>query len=610
MNLKKYIPVYIILIITTVLFLYSVDTETYRNDSITKTELSKHVYHLASDELEGRRAGTEGALKAAQYIAHEFIAYGLLPHPDTDSISDWQDYLQPFEFGAGVEMGEDNKLSLTIADERMDFEVGKDFQTLPFSSADSVTGEIIFAGFGISAKEENYDDYDGVSLEGKIVLIFQGSPDIQDPHGILNRFATPRYKTIAAREAGAKGLIIISQPGDEEPQLMRLGTDRNPATSGLPVINITTQIADKLLENSGYTSSSLYNKLLESRSPNSFNLYNIQANIQTDLYTVTAVCNNVISFLPGNHPEKKSEVVVIGAHYDHLGRGGQGSMAPNEEAIHYGADDNASGTAGLLELAQKFAANSTKLDRSMLFIAFGAEELGLIGSNYYIENPYIPNEQTTAMINLDMIGNLRNQELIIFGVGSSPVWESLIESVPQHENFEIRTNPDGLGPSDHASFYRKNIPVLFFHTGLHGDYHRPSDTADKINYEGLEQIADYVYHIASSLTTYDDVIAFTRTDSTRPTGTMRGVRVYVGTMPDLVGESGGMGVTDIRKDSPADKAGIRAGDIIIKFGDKSIENVYDYTYALGDFSPGDIVTVVVLRDNEELALELELGTRQ
>lgn len=610
MNLKKYIPVYIILIITTVLFLYSVDTETYRNDSITKTELSKHVYHLASDELEGRRAGTEGALKAAHYIANEFISYGLLPHPDADHISHWEDYLQPFEFGAGVEMGEDNNLSLTIADESMDFEVGKDFQTLPFSSADSVAGEIIFAGFGISAKEENYDDYDGVLLEGKIALIFQGSPDIQDPHGILNRFATPRYKTIAAREAGASGLIIISQPGDEETQLMRLGTDRNPATSGLPVINITTQVADKLLENSGYTSSSLYNKLLESRYPNSFNLNNIQAGIQTDLHTITAVCNNVIGYLPGNHPDKKNEVVVIGAHYDHLGRGGQGSMAPNEEAIHYGADDNASGTAGLLELAQKFAANGNKPDRSMLFIAFGAEEIGLIGSNYYVENPYIPNERTTAMINLDMIGNLRNRELIIFGVGSSPVWESLIESVPGNENFEIRTNPDGLGPSDHASFYRKNIPVLFFHTGLHGDYHRPSDTADKINYEGLEQIADYVYHIASSLSTYDDVIAFTRTDSTRPTGTMRGVRVYVGTMPDLVGESGGMGVTDVRKDSPADKAGIRSGDIIIKFGDRSIENVYDYTYALGDFSPGDIVTVVVLRDNEELALELELGTRQ
>lgn len=610
MSLNKYIPVYLIMIISTFFFLYSIETETYRSETITETELSKHVYYLASDEIEGRRAGTEGAFKAAQYIADEFIAYGLLPHPDADRISHWEDYLQPFEFGAGVEMGENNKLTMNIENEEFSYVEGKDFRTLPFSSSDSVSGAILFAGFGISAKEENYDDYDGVSLEGKIALIFQGSPDIEDPHGILNRFATPRYKTIAAREAGASGLIIISQPGDEESQLMRLGTDRNPATSGLPVINITTQVADKLLEKLGFTSSSLYNKLVESRSPNSFNLYDIQAIIQTDLHPLTAVCNNIIGYLPGNHPDKKNEVVVIGAHFDHLGRGGQGSMAPNEEAIHYGADDNASGIAGLLELAQKFADDDNKPDRSMLFIAFGAEEIGLIGSNYYAENPYIPNEQTTAMINLDMIGRLRNQELIIFGVGSSPVWESLIESVPGYENFEIRTNPDGLGPSDHASFYRKDIPVLFFHTGLHGDYHRPADTADKVNYEGMQQVVDYVYHIASALTTYEDVIAFTRTDSTRPTGTMRGVRVYVGTMPDLVGESGGMGVTDVRRDSPADKAGIRAGDIIIKFGGKTIENVYDYTYALGDFNPGDIITVVVLRDNEELELELELGTRQ
>jgi aminopeptidase YwaD len=610
MNFNKYILIYLILIITTVIFLFSLETDTYRSDSITKLELSKHVHYLASDELEGRRAGTEGALKAAEYIAHEFMTYGLLPHPDTNRISNWEDYLQPFEFGAGVQMGKNNNLSLTIVDEKIDFQEEKDFQTLPFSSSDSINGEIIFAGFGISAKEENYDDYKGVSLEGKIALIFQGSPDINDPHGILNRFTTPRYKTIAAREAGARGLIIISQPDNEEIQLMRLGTDRDPATSGLPVINITPKVADILLENSGYTSLALYNNLLESRSPNSFNLNNIQVNVQTDLYPITAVCNNVIGYLPGNHPEKKNEFIVIGAHYDHLGLGGQGSMAPNEDAIHYGADDNASGTAGLLELAQKFSAYSAELDRSMLFIAFGAEELGLIGSNHYVENPYIPIGQTIAMINLDMIGLLRNKELVIFGVGSSPVWESLIGSVPQHQNFEIRTNPDGLGPSDHASFYRKDIPVLFFHTGLHGDYHRPSDTADKINYEGMKQIVEYVYQISSSLSTYDELIAFTRTDSTRPTGTMRGIRVYVGTMPDLVSESGGMGVTDVRKDSPADKAGIKAGDKIIKFGGKSIENVYDYTYALGDFSPGDIITVVVLRDNEELALELELGTRQ
>lgn len=610
MKFNKSIPVYILIVISTVFLLHSIEKETFRSESITQEELSRHVYYLASDELGGRRAGTPDARKAAEYIANEFITYGLLPHPEADDISIREEYLQPFEFASGVEHGENNLLTITINGNEIILPHGEQFQTLPFSSSDTVSGEIVFAGFGIAAQEDDYDDYRDVSLEGKIALIFQGSPDIDDPHGVLNRFAMPRYKTIAAREAGAKALIIITQPDIDQNALMRIRADRNPASSGLPVINITPETADNFLEQAGYTATELYKQLLDTRTPNSFILNELVADIQTDLYTIISTCYNVIGFLSGTHPEMKNEVVVIGAHYDHLGWGGDGSMAPDSHAIHFGADDNASGTAGLLELAQKFAANQEQLDRSMLFIAFGAEELGLIGSNYYVENPHIPNEQSAAMINLDMIGRLQNDELTIFGVGSSPIWESMIESFPQYEEFSIRTNPDGLGPSDHASFYRNDIPVLFFHTGLHGDYHRPSDTADKINYKGLERVANYVYDVTYSLTTYKEQIAFTRVDSPAPRGTMRGIRVYVGTMPDYVGESGGMAVTDVRSESPAEKAGMQAGDIIIKFGDKSIENVYDYTYALGEFNPGDIVEVVVIRDDKEVTLELELGARR
>lgn len=611
MKFNKSVPVYILIVISTVFLLHSIEKKTIRSESITQEELSRHVFYLASDELEGRRAGTPEARKAAEYIANEFITYGLLPHPEADDISIREEYLQPFEFASGVEHGEKNLLAITINGNEIILPHHEQFQTLPFSSSGTVSGEMVFAGFGIAAQEDDYDDYRDVSLEGKIALIFQGSPDIDDPHGVLNRFATPRYKTIAAREAGAEALIIITtQPEVETDALMRIRADRNPATSGLPVINITPEVADKLLAQSGYSTGELYQNMLDTRESNSFVLNDIQADIQTDLYTITATCNNVIGFLPGNHPEKRNEVIIIGAHYDHLGWGGDGSMAPDEHAIHYGADDNASGMAGLLELAQKFAAHRVQLDRSMLFIAFGAEELGLIGSSYYVENPYIPNEKSAAMINLDMIGRLQNDELTIFGVGTSPIWESMIESFPQYEEFLIRTNPDGLGPSDHASFYRNDIPVLFFHTGLHGDYHRPSDTADKINYEGMERISNYVYDVAYSLATYEEPIAFTRVDSPAPRGTMRGIRVYVGTMPDYVGESGGMAVIEVRNESPAEKAGIKSGDIIIKFGDKSIENVYDYTYALGEFNPGDIVDVVVIRDDEEVTLELELGARR
>lgn len=610
MNYLKIIPVFIFVAIVSVLLLQSDETEIQRSETITKDELSHHVHYLASDELEGRRAGTQGAYQAAQYIAGEFISYGLLPSPDAESVGETEDYLQPFEFSSGVEYGEGNTLTVSVNGEKISFTKDQDFKTLPFSSSASVSGELVFAGFGISAASDDYDDYENISLDGKIALIFQGSPDIEDPHGILNQYATPRNKTFAAREAGAEGLIIITQPTAGEEALMRLRDDRNPARSGLPVVNITPNVAAKLLKGSDYNVDDLYDKLIETRTPNSFIMSRVTADIQTDVYTVSSTDNNVIGFLPGNHPDKKDEVLVIGAHYDHLGWGGQGSMAPNEHAIHNGADDNASGTAGMLELAQKFSANRGEIDRSILFIAFGAEELGLIGSQYYVENPYIPNEQTAAMINLDMIGRLQNDELTIFGFGTSPIWDGLIESSTYYDDFAIRTNPDGLGPSDHASFYRNDIPVLFFHTGLHGDYHRPSDTADKINYEGMERIVTYVYDTARTITTYEEQIAFTKADSPRPQGGMGNIKVYVGTMPDYVGESGGMKVTEVRNDSPAEKAGIESGDVIIKFGDKTIENVYDYTYALSDFEPGDVVEVVIKRDDTEMMLEVELGSRR
>jgi len=610
MKMIKLLLLYFILVFVTVFLLQSIETDSIRNSSITEEELAKHVYYLASDDLEGRRAGTSEARKAAEYIANEFIAYGLFPHPEAVTISDKTDYFQPFEFSSGVEFGKNNLLVITMNGKKLSLKYDKEFRTLPFSTRSSVSGEMVFAGFGISSESENYDDYADISVEGKIVLVFQGSPDTGDPHGVLNQYATPRSKTIAAREAGAKAIIIITQPDEDDITLMRIRTDRTYAPSGLPVVNISPKAAEKLLRPSGYTVDQLYKKLFDTRSPNSFELNNIVTDIQTDLYAVTSIDQNVIGFLPGNHPEKKDEVVIIGAHYDHLGWGGQGSMMPDEHAIHYGADDNASGTAGLLELAQKFAANRDQIDRSMLFISFGAEELGLIGSQYYVGHPYIPNEQTTAMINLDMIGRLQNDELTIFGVGTSPVWESIIESSAHYNNFTVRTNPDGFGPSDHASFYAKDIPVLFFHTGLHGDYHRPSDTADKINYEGMKRIARYAYDISYSLVTYEKPVAFTRADSPRPRGTMGNIRVYVGTMPDYVGESGGLRITGVRSDSPAERAGIKTGDVIINFGGKTIENVYDYTYALGEFNPGDIVEVVVKRDEEEVTLELELAARQ
>jgi aminopeptidase YwaD len=599
-----------VLLINTVLLSHATGGVPAPADTVSVSEISRHVYFLASEALEGRRAGTPEARKAAEYIANRFSEYGLLPSPDAVSPSpDPNAYFQPFEFVSGIERGKNNHLTVTRDDGTVDLELEKDFQPLPFSATGSITGSVVFGGFGISAPGEGYDDYADIDLSGKIVLVFQGSPDENDPHGTLSQFATPRNKTIAAREAGAAGLLLITRPDEGDTTLMRLRVDRSPATSGLPAINIIPHTADLLLEGTGKTSEILYANLVETKKGNSFDINGITLSIQTDLLPVISECNNVIGFLPGSDPDLAGEVVIIGAHYDHLGWGGDGSLVPDEQAIHHGADDNASGTAGILELARIYSAKGTPPKRSLLFIAFSAEEIGLIGSQHYVQNPYLPKDSTIAMINLDMIGRLTNNELTIFGVGTSPIWEEIIPEPEEYNLLEVRTNPDGFGPSDHASFYAQNIPVLFFHTGLHGDYHRPSDTAEKINYDGMATIVSYVYDIVRRVDRFDERPAFVRAESPRPRGAMRGIRVYVGTMPDYVGESGGMRVTGVRSESPAEKAGILTGDVIIKFGGKTIENIYDYTYALGEFNPGDIVEVIVKRDGEEMIVELELGTR-
>jgi aminopeptidase YwaD len=600
----------IVLLTSTVLLNHTAGSAPAHADTVSVSEISRHVYFLASEALEGRRAGTPETRKAAEYIAKRFSEYGLLPSPDAVSPSpDPNAYFQPFEFVSGVERGENNHLTVTRTDGTVELELGKDFQPLPFSGTGSITGSVVFGGFGISAPGEGYDDYAEIDLSGKMVMVLQGSPDETDPHGTLGQFATPRNKTIAAREAGAAGLLLVTRPDEGETALMRLRVDRSPATSGLPAINITPHTADLLLEGTGMTVETLYNNLVEMKKANSFDIDKISLSIQTDLLPVISHCNNVIGFLPGIDPSLADEVIIIGAHYDHLGWGGDGSLVPDEEAIHHGADDNASGTAGILELARINSTDGRPPKRSLLFIAFSAEEIGLIGSQHYVQNPYLPNDSTVAMINLDMIGRLTNDELTIFGVGTSPIWEEIIPEPEEYKLLEVRTNQDGFGPSDHASFYAQNIPVLFFHTGLHGDYHRPSDTAEKINYNGMATIISYVDNIVRRLDRSDERPAFTRAESPRPQGVMRGIRVYVGTMPDYVGESGGMRVTGVRNESPAERAGIITGDVIIKFGGKTIENVYDYTFALGEFNPGDIVEVVVKRDGEEMIIELELGAR-
>jgi hypothetical protein len=322
---------------------------------------------------------------------------------------------------------------------------------------------------------------------------------------------------------------------------------------------------------------------------------------------------NVIGVLKGSDPDLRNQAIVLGAHYDHLGRGGEGSLAPREGEVHHGADDNASGVAGLLELARIFSAQRGKLRRSIVFVAFSGEEEGLIGSNFYVNNPAWPLAQTVAMVNMDMIGRMRDRKLIVGGVGTAKEWRDLVDTANRaggdQTRFALTLNEDGFGPSDHSSFYAKQVPVLFLFTGTHDDYHKPSDTADKINYEGEVRIVDFVAGLVRNLDKSNVRPSYTVAKS-ESAGRATGFRVYLGTIPNYAESSDGLRLDGVREDSPAAKAGLKAGDRIVKLAGREVKNVYDYTYALGEMKAGTEYEIEIVRGTDPLRLKITPAARK
>lgn len=291
--------------------------------------------------------------------------------------------------------------------------------------------------------------------------------------------------------------------------------------------------------------------------------------------------------------------------------GGQGSLVPDTVAIHPGADDNGSGTAGLLELAEYFSAHRQELKRTIVFTSFTGEEEGLLGSAFYVNHPLFPLDSTVAMINMDMIGRLRDSSLLIDGMGTSPGWEKIVRDENRDSLFHLKLRPDGVGPSDHSSFYLKNIPIMFFFTNIHGDYHRPTDTWDKINYVGEQAIVQYVARIAFDLINLPSRPQFTKAATTAMSGDERmEVRVSLGIVPDFAEDAPGLKITGTRPNSAAEKAGLKAGDIIVKFGADDVKNIYDFTHDLGKYKPGDRVTIIVKRNGADVTLEATLEARK
>lgn len=638
MKIKRLTSLIAVLLLTTVA---SVAQETGLEPSAEK--LQQHVSYLASDALDGRRTGTAGANDAARYIAGEFSRLGLRPGNDTAVARRRREvmaqYLQTFPYVAGVSLGPDNLLSFGQS-----LVVGNDWVPLAYSSNGKISGGIVFAGFGITASELNYDDYAGLNATGKIAIALQGTPDGDNPHGQFARLQDPRWKTIAAKNAGAKALIIVARDGAfSDDRLTNLTYDNTGGEAGLPVIVISRQSLDKILSLSNTTISDL-EKATTAKTPGTNRALSGEISLSTDVVRKEVAAYNVVGILEGSDPVLKNEHIIIGAHYDHLGRGGvgSGSLAPRSGEIHHGADDNASGTAGMIELARIFSAQKPKLKRTLVFMGFGGEEEGLLGSSYYVNHPLVPLANTVAMINMDMIGRMRDRKLSVGGIGTAQEWREIVRqanaaqsmsvaansgspaprgvpivvsangrpimTVDPNGTFELTLTEDGYGPSDHSSFYSKQIPVLFFFTGAHNDYHKPSDTFDKINYNDEVRILSLVARIVRDVDGAPKRPSFTtaKSDATR-TG---GFRVYLGTIPNYADSNNGLLLDGVRDDSPAAKAGLKAGDRITKIGTREIKNVYDYTYALGEMKPGQEYVIEVMRGSEKLTLKITPEARK
>ena len=604
-----------------------------QSEQISAERITRHIQFLASDKLQGRRTGTPAADEAGRYIAKEFRSYGLKPASGTD-------FLQPFTFVAGVKLGPHNSFELKGKSGARQFKVEQDFMPLAFASPEMATGEVVFLSYGISAPDLQYDNYAGVDAKGKIVMIVRGSPDGDNPHGRFAEYTQPgleiQNKTLKARERGARGVIFVSEEKIfQHDRLSRLRHDLNFLDAGIPVVAVSREVANAILDERNLTLKRTKSedgsearsedaldraKTVVNRSPS---LKGPTVSFKADVLKINGNASNVAGILQGSDPQLASEYVVIGAHYDHLGLGGPESLAAVPEGqIHHGADDNASGTTGLLELARVLGSLREKPKRSIVFIAFSGEELGLLGSGAYTKTPLAPLASTVAMLNMDMIGRLRNNGLFVGGVGTSPAWKPLLEKLnsatdqkagsPENgsgSRFQMSYGEDGFGPSDHQAFYVKDIPVLFFFTGSHDDYHKPSDTADKINVEGLRQIASFVGRVAVDVANEPARIAFNRVKvQSRPAG--GGFRVYLGTVPNYSDQSDGMKLDGVRPGSPGERAGLKAGDIVIKLGKTPIKNVYDYTYALGELRPNEEVEIMIRREGRAMTLKITPEKRQ
>jgi Tol biopolymer transport system component len=560
---------------------------------------------LAADRMEGRGLETKGIRLAADWIEKQLSAEGLKP-------AFGKSYRQPFQVKTGVSLAEGNRVE-GLAD--------SEWIPLGFSSSGAFSGELAFLGYGIDAPAVGYDEYAGVDLKGKVALVLRYEPQEKDTASPFDgkkpsRWSALRYKTLQARERGAAAIVFVTGPlqDDEKDKVPALTNDGPESPAGLPVIQVRTSTAQRWLTPLGIDLRKFQEDVDRDLKPRSRGTTGVRITGNVALHAAYVTTDNLAGVIPGRGPLAR-EVVVVGAHYDHLGYGGRGSMRPNEHAIHNGADDNASGSISVLLAARELRhlLEREANHRTVVAALFSGEEVGLAGSAWLVAHPPFPMASTAAMINLDMVGRLRGDSLIALGSDTAPQWKPAIAKAAAGPQITVSSHGDGYGPSDQTSFYASGVPVIHLFTGAHSAYHTPDDKPNTVNAEGMARVIEFTTNLAAEMALNETRPTYVRaTSAPLMEGDSRGYGAYLGSVPDyraMEATEGGVLLADVRAGGPAERAGIRGADKIVSMAGTKIENLYDMTYALQDHKPGETIDVVVVRGGDRVTLRATLGDR-
>jgi Peptidase family M28/PDZ domain/PA domain len=571
---------------------------------------------LTVPAMEGRGDDTKGIELATNMLEERYKSLGLAP-------AGTQGFRQPFSVITGAKLLGNNSIHEQVGGITKDLKLNDQFVPFSFSSTGEAAAPVVFAGYGATADEFKYDDYDGIDVRGKIVVLLRYEPPSFAAHAGnqgQTQHAALITKAINARNHGAKAVVVVNGKlnNDEQDNLTRFGSVSGPENVGIILVQVKNDVAQPWFAAAGKSLPTVQNQMNAAARPASFAFPDsVHLAIDVSIETTRNTVSNVLAYLPG----KTDEYIVLGAHYDHLGYGHYDSLAPSQIGqIHPGADDNGSGTAGLLELARLLTPLKGRLHRGILFASFAGEELGLLGSAEWVKDPTRPLAQDVAMLNMDMIGRIRQNTVYIGGIGTGSTFQSMVGGLEKDANFTFQNSVGGYASSDQISFVARKIPILFFFSGLHPDYHRPSDTWDKINAPDAARLLDLVAQVTlqldaaparpSFLTVTADADPHAGVSSNGDGGGGGGYGPYFGSVPDFGQESNGVRFSDVTPGSPAAKAGLKAGDVLVNFSGKPIMNLYDFTDALRASKVGQTVEVTVQRDGKPLKVSVKLEQRR